>query len=89
MGKANKNLPKPNSLHTCDVSSAVHIRFIRKKLDARQATALHVKTTIICGFLLAIRRLLPEAGIRREPSYCFLRVMWQSKRLHKWKGNIL
>ena len=54
------NLPRPNSLHIRDVSSAVHIRVIRNALGARQATALNVETTVICGFLLAGRRLLPE-----------------------------
>ena len=58
--KVNMNLPTPNSLHTCGVSSAVHIHVIRKGLEARRATALHVETNIICGFLLALRRLLPE-----------------------------
>ena len=37
------NLPKPNSLNTCDVSSAVHIHVIRNTLEARQATALHAE----------------------------------------------
>ena len=58
--KANINLPKPNYLHTCDVSSGVHIHVIRNALEARQATALHVETTIICGVVLAFRRLSPE-----------------------------
>ena len=44
---ANSNLPKPNSLQMCDVSSAVHIYVIRIALEATQAIALHVETAII------------------------------------------
>ena len=69
---ANINLPKPNSVHICDVSSAVHIHVIRIALEARQATALHIQTTIICGVVLAVRRLRPERSKGKTNAYAIV-----------------
>ena len=76
MRKANINLPKPNYLHTCDVLSAVLIHVIPNALEARQAAALRVETTILVFFWRLV--LLPNRSRDiYEPGYCFLRVMWQ------------
>ena len=86
--KGNKNLPTPNSPHTSDVSSAVHVHVIRNALEARQATALNIKTTIICGFVFAVRRPLPERSKDKIRAYLLLPSSDVVRKcLHKRQGH--
>ena len=86
--KGTKNLPTPNSPHTSDVSSAVHVHVIRNALEARQATALNIKTTIVCSFVFTVRRPLPEKSKDKIRAYLLLPSSDVVRKcLHKRQGH--